>query len=114
MKHILFAAALAALGAAPAFAHSPIKSTSPSDGATLAAAPDVIEIVFDGAMRLTRVTLEGPSGEAQRLGLSDIEVPTPDYRIAAPTLATGRYTVEWRGMAPDGHVMTGTFAFEID
>lgn len=114
MKHILVAAALAGLATGTALAHSPIKSTSPSDGATLAAAPEVIEIVFDGEMRLTRVTLDGPGGEAQRLGLSDIEMPTPEYRMAVPALDEGRYRVEWRGMAPDGHVMTGTFAFEIE
>ncbi|MEL6219903.1 MAG: copper resistance protein CopC [Pseudomonadota bacterium] len=114
MRTILATIALTAATVSAAFAHSPIKYTSPGDGATIANAPSVIEIIFDGEMRLTRVTLDGPGDGAQRLELSGIEMPTPEYRLPAPALVAGRYSVEWRGMAPDGHVMTGSFVFEIE
>ena len=59
MKAILPAAILA-LGASPALAHSAPDATAPENGAVLAQAPPHIVLTFAKRIRLTRVRMTGP------------------------------------------------------
>ncbi len=103
---------LAALMLGPAAAaHSPLKQTAPSDGAVLEAAPPAIRLEFADPVRLVSVALSGPGTDA------DLAVPAAGaarHEFAVPELSAGSYRVEWRGMAEDGHVMSGAFSFEIE
>jgi hypothetical protein len=36
-----------------------------------------------------------------------------DFSVASPDLAKGQYTVNWRALSGDAHVMTGQFAFAV-
>jgi methionine-rich copper-binding protein CopC len=36
-----------------------------------------------------------------------------EFHAVPEALGPGRYTVEWRGLASDGHAMQGSFSFEI-
>ena len=88
----------------------------PEDGqlpwiANPAPAPEVIRLEFAEPIRLVGVALSGEGAETA------LDVPSAEaarYEVAAPDLAPGRYRVEWRGMAGDGHVMSGAFSFEVE
>ena len=111
MRKWMAGAAAALMTGAAALAHSPLERTDPADGAVLEAAPEVILIEFADPIRLVGVSLTGEGRQA------DLAVPGASaarHEFAAPHLASGLYRVEWRGMAGDGHVMTGAFSFDIE
>jgi methionine-rich copper-binding protein CopC len=108
----LFTAALA-LGAAPINAHSTKEATHPADGAVLTAAPDRIAMTFDMPMRVTLITLTDQDGSGHALTRTDNMQPVTDFTAQPPALPAGQYTIEWRGLAGDGHAMQGAFGFEI-
>ena len=96
-----------------AFAHSKGEATAPGDGEVLSAPPEVISMTFAKPIRITAVRLTGETGEAFDLESSDKLRPVAEFRTTPPRLPDGRYTVEWRGLALDGHPVKGRFSFEI-
>lgn len=115
LRHIFLATAAAALLAiaGPLAAHSGVTTTEPRDGAHLETSPDTIGVHFDGAMRITQFVLSGPDGA---VALSERPDPQParGFQTApAEPLPPGEYRVEWRALAADGHVMSGSFRFHV-
>lgn len=114
MKQLILACsvALGLVAASSTYAHSPLKRSVPEDGAVVAAAavPKQLELQFAHELRLTSVKLVGPGGAA---ALKTGREATVTHQLPLPRLASGEYRAEWRGMATDGHVMTGTVKFSI-
>lgn len=111
------AAALLAAGLALApdagFAHATKETTVPSDGAALAGPPPVIAMEFDAPMRITVISLRSADGAAIDFEAVAGPAATTRYEARPPALAPGRYSVEWRGLADDGHPMRGSFGFTV-
>ena len=118
----LAAAAVLMLGAAARAdaddaRHLRLVRSAPAADSTLAAPPTAIRLWFSQAPELPvmSVRLTGPDGRAvalaplQRDRGRDAPVVAPLRGRAGP----GRYTVAWRTMANDGHVVRGTFAFTV-
>ena len=101
------------LAAGAAFAHSKQEVTFPVDGAVLAAPPDVVSMTFDAPMRITVISLTSETGGTFDLARTDAMQPVMDFQATPPVLPDGRYTVEWRGLAHDGHPMKCRFSFEV-
>lgn len=94
-------------------AHAPFQGSVPKDGATLSAeeVPEQLELKFGHTLRLTSVVLRPHESEAVSL-----ETPNRaalEHSLALPELAPGHYVVQWRGMAADGHVMSGSVEFTV-
>ena len=104
---------LALVLAGVAAAHSRAQVTTPAHGEVLAEAPAVISISFDRPMRITLIELTDAGGDAFALERTDAMAPVTRFEAAPPALAAGTYTVEWRGLAEDGHAMSGRFSFEV-
>ena len=104
---------LLTLATGVAVAHSKQEVTFPEDGAVLATSPDVVSMRFDTPMRITVISLTSETGGAFDLGRSDGMQPVTDFRATTPVLPDGRYTVDWRGLSPDGHPMKCRFSFEV-
>ena len=105
---------LAVLASGAAFAHSKQEVTFPADGAVLSASPDVVSMRFDMPMRVTLIRLTSETtGGAFELVRSDGMRPVTDFRAKPPVLPKDHYTVEWRGLATDGHAMKCRFSFEV-
>ena len=104
---------LLTLAAGVAVAHSKQEVTFPEDGAVLAASPGVVSMRFDAPMRITVISLTSETGGTFDLGRSDGMRPVTDFRATLPVLPDGRYTVDWRGLSPDGHPMECRFSFEV-
>ncbi len=95
-------------------AHETKLSSTPENGSTIQASPDKIGIEFDGTMRITHFELTGPHG---RVTLADEpgSEPTEQYFVRpAAALGEGLYQVRWRGLARDGHMMSGEFSFTVE
>ncbi|MHB1297732.1 MAG: copper resistance CopC family protein [Gemmatimonadaceae bacterium] len=96
--------------------HLRLERSFPADSSVVAA-PKSVQLWFSQATELgvTRVLVRSAAG--------DTVATSPLRRDAAPrspieapftgTLAPGAYTVDWRTMAGDGHVVRGTFMFTV-
>ena len=94
-------------------AHSKKQATVPADGAVLAMPPETIAMTFDMPLRVTLIALRDQSGADHALTRTDNMQPVSDFAATPPALSAGTYTVEWRGLAADGHPMQGQFSFDI-
>jgi len=94
-------------------AHAQPEGSYPAHGAVIDASPARIAVWFDHPMRLTAFELVGPAG-AVALSTRPGRQPVTRFETAltAP-LPPGRYTVRWRGLAGDGHVMADDFYFTV-
>lgn len=104
--------ALSATLSAPAFAHSKKTSTTPAEGATVKSV-EKIAIGFSMPMRVTSIKLM--SGDEELPIRRDVGMEAVEEFTGAPEapLAPGAYTIEWKGMSPDGHIMEGDIDFTV-
>ena len=108
---VALACVFAAIGTT--MAHSTNEATIPADGATIRKAPDVIVMTFNRPIRITMVELTDSGGDAIALERSDGMEPVTRLEATPPPLPAGSYAVRWRGLAGDGHPMSGRFTFAV-
>ena len=113
MKSRLILAIAATLIGGAALAHSEKEGTTPADGAELTETPEMIHMVFDDPMRVTMARLLNANGAEMPMERGTGLDPSLEFHAEPEPLAPGRYTVEWRGLASDGHPMQGSFSFQI-
>ena len=110
-------------------AHSQLVSSSPRNGETLALPPTEILMEFKSPAKLIKVDLTKPSdkqgksllvrlfgaddGESVSLGQSFLMTIGKRQVIPLPSLEEGRYSLAWRAMGEDGHVIKGDLTFNI-
>jgi copper resistance protein C len=91
-----------------------VKST-PAANASVSTAPDSIRLWFSQApeLKLTTVKMTGPSSTA--IALTPLSKGDSALVVAGVKgkMAAGAYSVTWRTMSKDGHVVRGTFAFKV-
>ncbi|MFF1882636.1 copper resistance protein CopC [Pseudarthrobacter sp. NPDC058196] len=109
----LFVLAAATLGlAGPASAHDAAESTSPAQGASLAAPPDKVSVTFSNPPLGigSSFSVKDASGTEWADGsvLIADNVATQKLRSGGPA---GAYTVAWRVVSADSHPIEGTFTF---
>ena len=105
--------AVAALGAAPAFAHGGMVETSIENNASFAQAPAEFKVEFEHESAITNVMLMTADNKMIALDFKPSKAMGKDYTIALPTLAAGGYTLSWKSMAKDGHAMPGAVRFTV-
>lgn len=120
-KRVFVTAALVfALGAAGAVAanvyHFALSRSAPAADATVTA-PEEVRLWFTQAPQENSVGIRLVDGAGEAVETTE---PTPDpedamvmfVKPSAP-LSAGSYTVSWRGIGDDGHVVRGDFAFSV-
>ena len=112
MKRSTYAAAAMLLLTSLAYAHSQLTSSTPADKASLTSAPKEVVLHFSEPVRVTAISVTPSGGERQNLSGIPAEF-MKDFTVAAPGLGDGKYDVSWRALAPDSHIMTGTFTFSV-
>lgn len=117
----LLIAVLAALLALPGLvsAHAKLVSSTPEDGATLAAAPATITLTFDSELQSegAKLVVTDGSGAVVDQGdgavdLGDTERKTMNVSLKAG-LGAGEYTATWTLTGDDGHEVSGSIAFTV-
>ena len=110
-------------------AHSPLASSSPQNGKTLDEPPTEIFMEFKLPAKLIKVDLTkqsdkqgknllgglfgGDDGESVPLGTSFLMTIDKRQVIPLPSLKDGSYSLRWRAMGDDGHVVKGDLTFYI-
>ncbi|WP_299684150.1 copper resistance CopC family protein [uncultured Tateyamaria sp.] len=113
MKNVIATIATFVSMCSAALAHSEKEGTTPADGARLAETPEMIHMVFNDPMRITMVRLLNAAGAEMPVERGTGLEPSLEFRAEPEPLEPGLYTVEWRGLAADGHAMQGSFSFEL-
>jgi methionine-rich copper-binding protein CopC len=113
---VLAAVALVpAIGAAPA-RHLRLERSAPADSSVVEP-PAAVSLWFSQvtALNVTRVLVRSAAGDTiPTLGLTrEAAAKSPVVAAFRAPLAAGAYTVDWRTMAADGHVVRGTFGFTV-
>jgi methionine-rich copper-binding protein CopC len=114
VRTALAAAFLIMAGPLPAASHAMITASVPKDGATVAAGISEIEIDFSRPVRLTVVGLVR-LGDQKAVALVG-NLPSDFSKTATvkiEPLPAGSYKASWTGVAADGHVINGGFAFSV-
>jgi len=102
---------LVAIGAT-ANAHAHLQKSSPADNSVITTSPSNLVLNFSEAARLTALSIQ--KGEEPKQDLKPL--PTTAARqvsIPLPPLTPGTYSVNWRVVSDDGHVMGGTLHFTL-
>lgn len=116
MKRLLLALAALSLSVAtapPAFAHTAVRETSIADKATLPTPPARFTVTFSAATGLANVTLTNAAGRVIALDYTPPRAMAATFTVPLPALAPGAYTLSWRSIARDGHVMPGAVRFTV-
>lgn len=120
MKHVSLTAAvltalLAVCLAAPlAAAHTTVKSATLEDGGTYQTLPETFDLVFAQKVGLAGFSITDADGYSVDIDYTPPKSMEIKFSIALPTLASGQYTMSWRAMAKDGHVLTGALSFTVE
>jgi methionine-rich copper-binding protein CopC len=108
---LLSGLALVAL-AVTANAHAHLQKSSPADNSVITASPSNLVLNFSEAARLTALSIQKDSEPAQNLK----PLPTAaaqQISVPLPQLTPGTYSVSWRVLSDDGHVMAGALHFTL-
>lgn len=108
----LFFTAAVLTAAAPASAHDAAESSSPAQGATVAAPPETVSVTFNKAPLAlgSQFQVKDAAGTDWAEGPVEIvdNVASQKLRTGAPA---GEFTVLWRVVSSDSHPIEGTFTF---
>ncbi|HEX4153628.1 MAG TPA: copper resistance CopC family protein [Steroidobacteraceae bacterium] len=96
-----------------ASAHAKLLGTSPSAGATLAAAPKELRLDFNESVQLAVLKM---SAAGKQISLPyDRATSASHVVVPLPVLGAGTYQVSWSALTvDDGHVVKGSFSFQIE
>lgn len=93
-------------------AHAHLQKSSPADNSVITASPADLVLNFSQAARLTALSMR-KDGEPKR----DLKpLPTTaaqQISVPLPPLTPGTYSVSWRLVSDDGHVMGGALHFTL-
>ena len=105
------ACALAAAGVV--YAHAHLLQATPADGSVLTQAPSAFALKFNEAATLTALTIQKGSQAPQKVdGLPN--KPAAQFNIPAPKLDAGDYTLNFRVLSDDNHVVSGSIKFKVN
>ncbi len=106
------------LGAAGTlWAHATLVRSSPAGNERLSSPPRWVRLEFSEAVtaRTSRVELVAPDSQRFTLQPRNDSVDAKVLVADVPRLpVAGTYRVEWRLVGPDGHAVTGRYAFTLD
>jgi copper resistance protein C len=105
-----------ALGGPPALAHAVLVRSSPPHRAVLAQAPERVDLWFNERLEPAYSTASVWSEAGAQVDARDVAVATDDSRrlsVSLTTRAAGLYTVKYRVLSVDGHVVDSRITFSV-
>lgn len=116
MRRAAILALLALLLPAVADAHAVLVKSSPARRAGLTMSPPRVELVFNERLEPAYSTVSVWTAANHQVDDRKIAVSPDDPRkltVGLPPLKHGSYTVKFRVLSVDGHVVEGSVPFEI-
>ena len=96
---------------ATAHAHAHLTAAVPAEGSA-GKAPEHIVLTFSESARITAMSLQREGEEPRKLAPLPAEMAAR-ITIPLPKLLPGKYTLSWRAVGDDGHVVPGTLHFTV-
>ncbi|OLC59257.1 MAG: hypothetical protein AUH76_14960 [Candidatus Rokubacteria bacterium 13_1_40CM_4_67_11] len=99
-----------------ASAHAALVKSSPARGTTLVQPPQRVELTFSERLEPAYSTVDVVDTAGQQVDLRDASLSPADSRrltVSLPHLVAGKYTVRFRVLSVDGHVVQSEFAFTV-
>jgi copper resistance protein C len=97
-------------------AHAVLVKSSPARRAVVSAPPPRVELVFNERLEPAYSTVSVWAADNRRIDDGKVLVGPEDPRrltVGIPSVQAGTYTVKFRVLSVDGHIVEGTFPFEI-
>ena len=97
-------------------AHTELISSQPAAGSVLATPPERVRLSFSEPIEPDLFALEVYAEDRARVDRADARVPSDNVAALEASLIDlrpGTFTVAWRVLSIDGHVVRGTFAFTV-
>jgi methionine-rich copper-binding protein CopC len=109
---------LVTLGLAPglAWGHAALVRSTPAQRATVARAPERVRLWFNEPVEAKFASISVWDAQGQRIDQRDGRVGPEDPKalsVGLPALGPGTYTVRYRVLSVDGHVVEGAFRFTV-
>jgi methionine-rich copper-binding protein CopC len=97
-------------------AHASLVASAPAQRATIAHPPPRVVLTFNERLEpaYTRVSVWDAGG--QQVDLKDAALDSENQKIvnvSLPPLPPGRYTVRYRVLSVDGHIVEASFVFSV-
>lgn len=114
---VLFIIGILSFVMPPAFAHSELVSSNPSASANIEQLPEQIELEFNEELLNigtgNSLSIMSPSGEDLGMGETSTE-GAKITRLLNTTSETGQFQVKYRVASADGHVLNGSYTFNLN
>jgi methionine-rich copper-binding protein CopC len=112
---VLITVAALLVPASVAWAHVDLKSVSPRKNSTRTSAVRSVHATFKSSLVTGTITIKNSRGHVVQLKRNGLKSSNKRVLQAIPRtpLGSGRYTVEWRARAPDGHSQRGSWSFRV-
>jgi copper resistance protein C len=97
-------------------AHAIIVRTSPAQGGLAEASIGKVDVWYDAGIRDAFVALAVVSASGERVDKRDAAIDPADaahVSVSVPPLTAGKYTVRYRALSADGHIVSGAWEFEV-
>jgi hypothetical protein len=105
-------AALLALLPLLSHAHTALTESTPAADATVYAVPEVIQLVFNGPVRLARLQVLH-NGKTLVTDFQPASEAKDTYSIKPQSMDAGNFTVSWTAIGSDGHTVSNSFSFVV-
>ena len=117
-RALLLVGAMLLLGVAPerAAAHAIVVRTSPAQGGVGAADIGKVDVWYDAGIRDAFAALAVVSEAGERVDKRDAAIDSTDaahVSVSVNPLTPGKYTVRYRALSADGHLVSGAWEFEV-
>lgn len=93
-------------------AHTHLVRSTPAENSSLNKSPPLATLVFAEPVTVTAVRIESSTGGKTAVKLPSAS-PNAQTSVPLPSLAAGHYTMSWRAVSDDGHIMSGDIHFTI-
>jgi methionine-rich copper-binding protein CopC len=98
------------------WAHAYLVKSSPPRRAVLSAAPARVVLWFNERLEAQFSQISVWNAEGQQVDVGDMQVGPDDGKrlsVGLPTLTAGTYTVKFRVLSVDGHIVEAGFPFTV-
>jgi len=99
-----------------AVAHAIVVRTSPAQGGVGAADIGKVDVWYDAGIRDAFAALAVVSEAGERVDKRDAAIDSADpahVSVSVNQLVPGKYTVRYRALSADGHLVSGAWEFEV-
>jgi methionine-rich copper-binding protein CopC len=98
------------------WSHAYLVRSAPAARATVGRAPERVQLWFNERLEPAYSRVSVWSRDGKRMDTGDVEVAATEptrLSVGIPALPAGTYTVKYRVLSVDGHVVEAEFAFTV-